>query len=418
MKKQFKYSIYASLLVSMSVLAYPTISKAATNDSDQQSVSTETVAENSSDESSSQTSSQTDVPAVSATQNTDIQDPKNQPSSTVVQNSNSNDAKQTTSSTQATTTNDQSQPSVVDVNGVFTVGSETTPLTDQTGTNPSNRSVAAGSAWFTDKLVTAESGETYYRVSTLEYINSKAGTFTSNVSDYSSTATITYKKGADVHAFTGYGDSASYTGTNLPTDSAWKIDKRANINGKYWYEVGNNLWVPQDYLVVSDAPDMLPAAWVSGVPLIAQRPELPNGCEITAVTMMLQYAGANVDKMQLAKEMPRNSDPNYGYIGQPWDSTGITIFPNALMSLVEKYAGTAKDLTGQNFDAIKYQIDIGHPVVTWNTLHGFPYHALTVTGYDSQYVYYNDCWTDVSTQMDINAFIQNWNTQNRRAISY
>lgn len=72
------------------------------------------------------------------------------------------------------------------------------------------------------------------------------------------------------------------------------------------------------------------------MPLIAQRPELPNGCEITAVTMMLQYAGANVDKMQMAREMPRSSDPNYGYIGQPWDGTGITIFPPALMSLVEK----------------------------------------------------------------------------------
>jgi len=88
------------------------------------------------------------------------------------------------------------------------------------------------------------------------------------------------------------------------------------------------------------------------------------------------------------------------------------------MSLVEQYVGTAKDLTGQNFDAIKYQINLGHPVVTWNTLYGFPYHALTVTGYDKNYVYYNDCWTDQTLQMGINQFIDNWNTQNRRAISY
>lgn len=152
--------------------------------------------------------------------------------------------------------------------------------------------------------------------------------------------------------------------------------------------------------------------------MIAQRPELPNGCEITAVTMMLQYAGAKVNKMQMAREMPRSSDPNYGYIGQPWDGTGITIFPPALMNLVEKYAGTAKNLTGQNFNAIKYQINIGHPIVTWNTLYGFPYHALVVTGYDKNYVYYNDCWTNQTLQMGINQFINNWNTQKRRAISY
>ncbi|MFD1472370.1 C39 family peptidase [Companilactobacillus mishanensis] len=309
-------------------------------------------------------------------------------------------------------------PATTDVDGVFTVGDQTAPLTDATGVSTSNRSLSPDSAWYTDKLATSSTGNTYYRVSTEEYVNSTAGVFTSNVSNYDATASIVYKKGASVHTFNNYGDNASYTGNNVDTDTTWKIDKKANKNGKNWYEIGNNVWVPQDYLVVENAPDMKSADWISGVPMISQRPELPNGCEITAVTMMLQYGGANVNKMQLAQEMPRSSDPNYGYIGQPWDNTGITIFPSALMNLVEKYAGSAKDLTGSNLDAIKYQINIGHPVVTWNTLHGFPYHALVVTGYDSQYVYYNDCWTNQTTRMDINTFVANWNTQSRRAISY
>lgn len=324
---------------------------------------------------------------------------------------------QSNATTSAPTQSTQT-PSVTEVDGVFTVGDNLAVLTDQTGTQDSNRSLAPHSAWFTDKLAHSADGQGYYRVSTLEYINANAGTFVSNLQDYNATATVSYKKGAKVHTFNGYGDAAVYTGNDLDTGSAWKTDKRINKNGKYWYEVGTNLWLPQDYVVVNDAPDMKAASWISGVPLIAQRPELPNGCEITAVTMMLQYAGAQVDKMQLAKEMPRSSDPNYGYIGQPWDQTGITIFPNALMNLVEKYAGSAQDLTGADFNAIKYQIDIGHPVVTWNTLHGFPYHALTVTGYDDQYVYYNDCWTNQTTQMGIDQFLQNWDTQNRRALSY
>lgn len=395
MKKTFKYSLCASVLVSFGLFAVPNIVQASDN------VVSENAEANSvtKDVAVDQTSSDEGKSIESA----------NDPSNTNV----TNNAEETTTPTQS-----QASPQLLDVDGVFTVGDQLTPLTDQTGTTTSNRSVAPHTAWYTDKIATSNTGDQYYRVSTLEYINAKAGIFTSNVNDYSATATVTYKKGASVHSFTGYGENANYTGNDLASDSSWLIDKRANKNGKYWYEIGNNLWIPQDYVVVNNAPDMKAAAWVSGVPLIAQRPELPNGCEITAVTMMLQYAGANVDKMQLAQEMPRSSDPNYGYIGQPWDSTGITIFPNALMSLVEKYAGTAKDLTGQDFNAIKYQIDIGHPVVTWNTLHGFPYHALTVTGYDSQYVYYNDCWTNQSTKMEINAFIQNWNTQNRRAISY
>lgn len=303
------------------------------------------------------------------------------------------------------------------VDGVYTVGNNFTILYDINGVRITDRGLAPNSNWYTDTFHDAGNGASYYRVATNEYADKNAGTYRSYVQPFSGNATVVYKKGASAHDFEGYGKKAVYHGNNLPTGSTWKVTNHANIGGKEWYQIGNNTWIPQDYVVINGG-QYKEASWISGVPLIAQRPELPNGCEITAVTMMLQYAGAKVDKMQMAREMPRSSNPEYGYIGQPWDSTGITIFPNALMSLVEKYAGTAKDLTGQGFDAIKYQIDLGHPVVTWHTLYGFPYHALVVTGYDKNYVYYNDCWTDKTLQMGINQFINNWNTQNRRAISY
>jgi len=320
-----------------------------------------------------------------------------------------------TQDTQTTTTHQVKNDEKVD--GIYTVGSQNTLLYNGDGTQVKNRMLGANSGWYTNARRTLDNGSTYYHVSTTEYADSSDGAFQSYVQPYQGNATVVYKAGAAVHSFDGYGNKAIYTGNNLPTGSSWKVSNHALIGGKDWYQVGTNTWVPQDYVVVNNG-QYKDAAWISGVPLIAQRPELPNGCEITAVTMMLQYAGAKVDKMEMAREMPRSSDPNYGYIGQPWDSTGITIFPPALMNLVEQYAGTAKNLTGQNFDAIKYQINIGHPVVTWNTLYGFPYHALTVTGYDKNYVYYNDCWTDQTLQMGINQFINNWNTQNRRAISY
>ena len=410
MRTSLKYSLCASFLLSLGILTVPSVAHASDsivnasltveNNKEQATVnnvlsdepqSSKTESINQVEENDSRISNQEMTPTQITTQ------PEAQ--ATVQDQVNNNPVNETS------------------VDGVFTVGDQNAQLTDQNG-NVGTRSLAANTGWYTDKLTTSQNGDSYYRVSTLEYVNASAGSFTSNIQDYDATATLAYKKGASVHTFTGYGNNAVYTGTNQNTGTAWKVSQRANQNGKYWYEIGNNVWVPQDYVVVSDAPDMKTANWISGVPLISQRPELPNGCEITAVTMMLQYAGAKVDKMQLAREMPRSSNPEYGYIGQPWDSTGITIFPNALMSLVEKYAGSAKDLSGMDFNAIKYQIDLGHPVVTWNTLHGFPYHALTVTGYDSQYVYYNDCWTNQTTQMGIDQFISNWNTQNRRAISY
>ncbi|WP_252899057.1 C39 family peptidase [Secundilactobacillus odoratitofui] len=66
------------------------------------------------------------------------------------------------------------------------------------------------------------------------------------------------------------------------------------------------------------------------VPLIAQRPELPTGCEITAVTMMLKYIGADVTKVQLAKEMPYDaSDCDKGFVGDPFTDNGNSIYPPA-----------------------------------------------------------------------------------------
>lgn len=132
------------------------------------------------------------------------------------------------------------------------------------------------------------------------------------------------------------------------------------------------------------------------VPLIPQRPELPTGCEITAVTMMLQYLGAKVDKVQLAHEMPYNSQNcNEGFVGDPFTDDGNSIYPPALIDLVTKYAGSATDLTGADLKALKRQIDRGHPVVIWvGEFDGFHTHALTLIGYDDEHVLVNDCWTE------------------------
>ena len=324
---------------------------------------------------------------------------------------------QTTQTQDTQTTSTQQVQSQEKLDGIYTVGNHNTLLYNADGTQVMNRMLAPNSAWYTNARRIMDNGTTYYHVSTTEYVNGADGSYQPYVQPYQGTATVVYKTGAQVHSYQGYGNNAVYTGNNISTGTSWKVNNHAQINGKEWYQIGNNVWLPQDDVVINNG-QYKEADWIAGVPLIAQRPELPNGCEITAVTMMLQYAGAKVDKMEMAREMPRSSNPNYGYIGQPWDQTGITIFPPALMNLVEQYAGSAKNLTGQNFDAIKYQINIGHPVVTWNTLYGFPYHALVVTGYDKNYVYYNDCWTDQTLQMGINQFINNWNTQNRRAISY
>ncbi|WP_251552029.1 C39 family peptidase [Neobacillus muris] len=157
------------------------------------------------------------------------------------------------------------------------------------------------------------------------------------------------------------------------------------------------------------------------VPLICQRPELPTGCEITAVTMMLQYKGAQVDKLTLADAMPRDPEnPEWGYVGDPFTDDGWTVYPAALLDLVKTYAGSSVNLTGMSNQELEKHLARNKPIVVWvGPIHGFTVHALVLTGFDEEHYHYNDCWTnEKNVKISKTQFNQIWQNQNKRAISY
>ncbi len=155
------------------------------------------------------------------------------------------------------------------------------------------------------------------------------------------------------------------------------------------------------------------------VPLIAQRPQLPTGCEITATTMMLQYAGANVTKLSLAREMPRSSNPNKGFVGSPYSKSGWWIYPKGLLGLVKRHAGHAVDMTGATFSQLAAKIKMDHPVVVWvSGVDGFVNHAITMTGYSKTRAYYNDPWTNRRTSMALATLQKHRRADKYRALSY
>jgi len=157
------------------------------------------------------------------------------------------------------------------------------------------------------------------------------------------------------------------------------------------------------------------------VPLISQMPEMPTGCEITAATMMLRYKGIHIDKVILANEMPRHKEnPDLGYVGDPFTPNGWTVYPPALLELIKKYAGSSVNLTGISNQGLEEYISNEKPVVVWvSPIHGFTVHALTLTGYDEENYYYNDCWTnEKDVKINKTEFNMLWENQQKRAISY
>ncbi|MFC6208155.1 C39 family peptidase [Levilactobacillus tongjiangensis] len=180
---------------------------------------------------------------------------------------------------------------------------------------------------------------------------------------------------------------------------------------KFTYQHTQTGWIHRNGTVKS-------YRWLN-VPLIAQRPELPTGCEITATTMMLQYAGAKVSKMSLAKEMPRSSNPNKGFVGSPYRRSGWWIYPKGLMKTVKHHIGSAKNMTGASFKQMKAQINQGHPVVIWVAgVDGFVNHAITLSGYSSTRAYYNDPWTKRKTSMTLASLHKHRKHDAYRALSY
>ena len=153
--------------------------------------------------------------------------------------------------------------------------------------------------------------------------------------------------------------------------------------------------------------------------VISQLPELPTGCEITAVTMMLRYAGYDVNKVQLANIMPRSNNGDYGFVGNPFSPSGWWIFPTGIAPVVNRFVGHHEIMTGASMQRIQDKLKQGHLVVAWvANVNGFVNHALALTGYDASRLFYNNPWTGRKESMTYGEFYQHWNADKQRAISY
>ncbi|HBI05377.1 MAG TPA: hypothetical protein DDY49_15285 [Paenibacillaceae bacterium] len=196
---------------------------------------------------------------------------------------------------------------------------------------------------------------------------------------------------------------------------------------------------------------------VLNIPIVPQNPELPRGCEVTSLTMMLRHAGMDVDKMTLAKKVRKDhtipvkengkyiffGNPNEGFVGNMYsfDRPGFGVYHEPVKDLAEKYLpGKIIDMTGADFEDVLYQIHKGYPVwvivnvefkklgpeffTTWDSPDGevtttFKEHSVLVTGYSKNFVYVNDPIDSVQNKkINIASFKEAWEQMGRQAITY
>ncbi|MBB1063142.1 C39 family peptidase [Limosilactobacillus sp. WF-MO7-1] len=227
------------------------------------------------------------------------------------------------------------------------------------------------------------------------------------------------------------GKSGYQLGFNLPANMQHKVvriidrltDDKAG-NGHYVDFYSGNVSINSGAQTVGNKTTYYgPMGNVVGVfnnaEVISQLPELPTGCEMTAVTMMLRYAGVNINKFQVAAETPRSSNGDYGFVGNPYSASGWWVFPTGIAPVVQRHLGHSDILTGTSLQNIQQHLANGHLVVVWMAnMNGFINHAITLTGYNANGFNYNNPWTGRKESMSYGEFYSHWNADRQRALSY
>lgn len=119
----------------------------------------------------------------------------------------------------------------------------------------------------------------------------------------------------------------------------------------------------------------LPSYVSLDMPEIWQLPELPTGCEATAMTIAIDYMGFDLDKETFAKKYMRYSvdDMAEGFMGDPFEEDGAGILPPALADSCNDYLKSqgsdlqAFETTTYTFGELLALTAKGYPVVIWVT---------------------------------------------------
>lgn len=207
------------------------------------------------------------------------------------------------------------------------------------------------------------------------------------------------------------------------------LNTKENIDYKFAYSQSNNI-----NLLTPDLSNLQDEVLLD-VQVISQLPELPRGCEVTSLAMLLNYSGIDIDKLTLAKEIKKEKigisvengkkyygNPHHGFVGDIYSlkNFGLGVYHEPIRELAETYLpNQIRDFSNGEFNEILYHLGKKRPVwviintqynhlspnhfQTWNTKAGtieitYKEHSVLITGYDHDYIYFNDPLTNTKNK--------------------
>lgn len=228
------------------------------------------------------------------------------------------------------------------------------------------------------------------------------------------------------------------------------------VNYANQYEYADIYYRKDNSFIWNNHESIQKSYMIKGVKSIGQYPELYRGCEVTSLTMLLNYKGINVDKITLAKNIKKDNtpykeengniyygNPNNGFVGDIYDKNkkGFGVYHKPIFELLQNYIGSkAIDVTGSNFEDLYYFLNKNIPVwviinskydilpessfETWITPEGkvkvtYSEHSVLITGYDENFIYINDpMFPGKTLKKNKDKFIAAWNQMGRQAVTY
>lgn len=142
---------------------------------------------------------------------------------------------------------------------------------------------------------------------------------------------------------------------------------------------------------VKDTAKQTPERKLEDFKVINQFPDLPTGCEVTSLTMVLNYYGFPADKMDLANNyLPKgpvgSTDFRKAFVGDPRNSWSRGCYAPVIVNTANKYLSARKskmqavDISNRELTTLSAYTNANIPVIVWNTIDcKKPYNSVTWT---------------------------------------